>query len=281
MSRTLVIGDVLADIHVRPSGDIALGTDTPSATSITIGGAGANIAAWLAYQRIETYLAACVGRDPLAGYLIELAESAGVQCWFQSTDQVSTGTCVVIIDRDGERSMLPDSGANRHMRAPDLPLPSPVDHLHMSGYSLAHRSGAELLDFMFAFPGTTSLDLASTAIVGNTPAIQAAAHRVDVVFGTIAEFADLAQAPRAGLIVEKDGARGVRASFDSRQWDIAAPRVQVVSTTGAGDAFAAGFLCSWFRDRQDVSAALASGTALAELALSRVAAWPPARNPGE
>lgn len=281
MSRTLVMGDVLVDIHVRPAHDIAFGTDTPATTSITIGGAGANIAAWLAYQGTETHLAACVGRDPFARYLIEHAESAGIQCWFQSTGQASTGTCVVIIDQEGERSMLPDSGANQHLMPPDMaPLPH-IEHLHVSGYSLAHPFGIGLLDFMLDFPGTTSLDLASTAIVGNTPAIKEAADHVDVVFGTVAELADLDAVPSVPLIVAKDGSRGVRAFLGSGQWDVAAPTVHVVSTTGAGDAFAAGFLHGWFGDRGDIAGALASGTALAERALSRVAAWPPAREPEE
>ena len=281
MTRTLVIGDALVDIHVRPMHDIAFGTDTPAATSITVGGAGANIAAWLAYQGIETHLAACVGRDPFAGYLIEHAERAGIQCLFQSTDQASTGTCVVIIDHHGERSMLPDSGANRYLMPPNIEPQAGIEHLHVSGYSLAHPFGPSLLEFMLGFSGTTSLDLASTAIVKRTPAIQAAAQAVDIVFGTVTEFADLDEMPTGPLTVVKDGARGVKACSGSSTWDVAAPSVHVVSTTGAGDAFAAGFLHGWFSERREIATALASGTALAERALSRVAAWPPARNTEE
>ena len=281
MTRTLVIGDVLVDIHVRPTREIAFGTDTPAVTSMTIGGAGANIAAWLAYQGVHTHLVACVGRDPLAGFLTESAQSAGIACWLQSTHQASTGTCVVIIDHHGERSMLPDSGANRYLMPPNIEPQAGIEHLHMSGYSLAHPPGQALLDFLLDFPGTTSLDLASTAIVDRTPAIQKAAHGVDVVFGTVAELADLNVFPSGPLVIAKDGSRGVHAFLDTRRWEIAAPSVHVVSTTGAGDAFAAGFLHRWFVDREDIAAALASGTAVAEHALGRVAAWPPARNPEE
>jgi sugar/nucleoside kinase (ribokinase family) len=49
-----------------------------------------------------------------------------------------TGTCVVLVGPDGERTMLPDRGANDALAEADLPrdLFVPGHHLHVSGYTL-------------------------------------------------------------------------------------------------------------------------------------------------
>ena len=54
-----------------------------------------------------------------------------------------TGTCVVVVARDGARSMYPDAGANAHLSVDDLPVDllagtAPL-HLHVSGYALLSR----------------------------------------------------------------------------------------------------------------------------------------------
>ena len=69
----------------------------------------------------------------------------------------------------------------------------------------------------------------------------------------------------ATLVVTKLGRDGARATNGQRSWTCPAHPVTVADPIGAGDAFAAGFLSSWHRDR-DSEAALRAGTVAAGLA---------------
>jgi sugar/nucleoside kinase (ribokinase family) len=72
------------------------------------------------------------------------------------------------------------------------------------------------------------------------------------------------------MVVIKRGADGAVATDGSQWWSCAAHKVAVTDPVGAGDAFAAGFLSSWYRDR-DTAGALRSATVTAGLAMTAAA----------
>jgi sugar/nucleoside kinase (ribokinase family) len=281
MNDILVIGEAMVDIHVTPTAPFAFGTDTPSVNLLEPGGSGTNIAVWLTHLGANCHLIASVGDDAFGAFLTDQCHQRGVHSMFMVQANAPTGTCVVLIDQSGERSMLPDAGANRAITISPAQVMSSMHHLHVSGYSLAHPAGPSILSLLSAFPGTSSIDLASTAIIPGSSNLQQAAMLADVVFGTEDEFDCLTQAPTASVMVIKYGKRGVKAGRGTTMHHVPAPEVQVVSTTGAGDAFAAGFLTAWLADPVDLPSALNRGTKCSHIALSRVAAWPPARVSGE
>lgn len=291
MTAILVAGDAMVDILTRPSGSVAVGADTFTQTHLAPGGAGANTAAWLAFLGNETHFIAALGDDALGQVITHACRRVGVVDRSVVVPSVTSGTCIVLIDDTGERSMLPDPGANAHLpRVFPSVLPR-CTHFHLSGYALAHPGADHLVDVLRAFPGTTSLDLASTTIIEHASAMHHAVDSCDIVFGTREEFEALgasrgsastdrtSHTPR--IQVMKAGALGVTATRANDRWSIAAPDVQVASTTGAGDAFAAGFLNAWLVTPSDVDAALAGGTRCAARALRRVAAWPPGESAEE
>ena len=79
-------------------------------------------------------LYARVGDDPAGRGALAALAAEGVELRVSVDAERPTGTCVVLVDRDGERSMLPDRGANAAL-AP-APLPEDAAHVHVAGYVL-------------------------------------------------------------------------------------------------------------------------------------------------
>jgi sugar/nucleoside kinase (ribokinase family) len=159
--------------------------------------------------------------------------------------------------------MLPDAGAN------DGPLPNVEhgDHLHVVGYALLRdgprASALAAIDRARAAGVTVSVDPSSWALlrVGAIPP-------VDLLLPNAAEAALLSDHP-AGTLVTKLGPDGARWG-DAR---VPAEPVEVVDTTGAGDAFAAGFLTARLGGAGPREA-LEAGCRLAARAVAQVGARP-------
>ena len=77
-----------------------------------------------------------------------------------------------------------------------------------------------------------------------------------------------------GTVVVKCGPRGALGSRAGSVADIPARPVEVVDTTGAGDAFGAGFLLAWLAG-DPLADALTAGADTAATAVTRVGAGPP------
>ena len=102
------------------------------------GGSAANTACWLAATGRTVRLVAAVGDDAFGRAALGQLEQAGVGFAGQIVQGVATGTCVVLLDETGERTMLPDRGANDALQ-PDVveaALATGAAWLHLSGYAL-------------------------------------------------------------------------------------------------------------------------------------------------
>jgi sugar/nucleoside kinase (ribokinase family) len=268
--RVVLLGDVMTDLVARLEGPLVPASDSPARISAQGGGAAANTASWLAGLGAHAVLLGRVGDDAAGHGAADGLRSAGVDVRFAFDAERATGTVIVLVEPDGERTMVPDPGANDALAEGDLPDEafSPGAHLHLSGYTLlksgSRAAGLAALARAKAAGMTVSVDAASVGPLG-----AAGAERflgwidgVDVLFANRPEAAFLAAAPdddpqaaarvlarHSRLAVVKlgpDGAlacsatgRGERA--DAVRLDPAA----AVDSTGAGDAFAAGFLYAW------------------------------------
>ena len=211
-----------------------------------------------------------------------------------STPSRPTGTCVVLVSPDGERSMVPDPGANGEWSLADVPtdLWGPSTHLHVSGYALvnagARDAALEAVRLARHAGGTVSVDAASSGPVtrvgpstflswiAGVDVVLANADEATVLTGC-ADPADaaLALARPSRVVVVKLGADGALVATRGSD-DVDPPprrQVEVVDTTGAGDAFAAGFLPGW-RTGSDLAAALDAGNALGARVVTRQGARP-------
>jgi sugar/nucleoside kinase (ribokinase family) len=226
---------------------------------------------------------------------------------FAVDPKLATGTVIVLVEPGGERTMVPDPGANDALTRQDLPADAftPGAHLHLSGYTLlkagSRDAGLAALGMARAAGMTVSVDAASAGPLGTVGAERFLGwiDGVDVLFANRAEAAFLAGArdddavdgPRAaarvlagrcGLAVVKLGADGASAMSSAGVFEhVDALRLDpgaAVDSTGAGDAFAAGFLYGRLTGLP-VAAALRSGCALAARAVTSIGARSDPRSP--
>jgi sugar/nucleoside kinase (ribokinase family) len=231
---------------VRLSEPIAEETDTPAVTHFGVGGQAANVAAWVAELGGHARLITTRGTDAGARLVTEELEQRGVHI-LGPVVPGNTGVVVSLSERGHKRSMLTDRGVGTALSAAAISLAwfTDCDWLHLPAYSLAREPilGAAMAAARSARHANArvSLDLSSTALINAVGRADFGAIvdalEPDVLFGNEAEAALFAGQGQDRVIV-KLGAEGVRAA--GRHYP-ALPTTPVDST-GAGDAFAAGYL---------------------------------------
>jgi sugar/nucleoside kinase (ribokinase family) len=289
----VVVGDIMNDIVVRPTATVDLATDTASEIEFARGGSGANQAAWLASLGVAVRFAGRVGAGDAAAQRRAL-EDLGVDARLVEDRDVATGTVVVLVSADGERSMFTDRGANRRLGARDLDgLLEGASHLHISAYQLfeaASRPGVRALCAAAVEAGTPiSVDPATFAGVRDAggEAFFAWTAGACLLFPNLDEGRQLSGETEPEAIVDsllehyplvalKLGAAGALAgSADGHRLRVAADPASVVDSTGAGDAFCAGFLAR-FVQGAGLEECTAGAVAAAGGVVSRAGARPPA-----
>jgi ribokinase len=269
----VVIGDLMADVVAAHDAPLARGSDTAAHTRLQGGGGGGNVAAWLAHAGADVALVGRVGDDALAD--VALAGLDGVDLRVARGGR--TGVCVVLVGPDGERTMLPDAGANDALVEGDLPPDLFVagNVLYLSGYALLRPGSRPAALAAVARARETkmaiALDAASAAPLANAPGFITWAGAVDLLLANADEIEVLGDGCDARATVVKRGAGGASWTDGTRTVEVGAPAVEARDTTGAGDAFAAGFVAAW---REGPERALARGAELASRAVGLVGGRP-------
>jgi sugar/nucleoside kinase (ribokinase family) len=246
------LGDLLLDVIVRLDEPLRPGTDATALTRTGSGGQAANVAAWAASLGVEARFIGKRGDDPAASLAASELAQIGVEV-YGPVALGRNGVIVSIVGPNGERSMASDRGVAPSLSAEEL---EPVwfhgaTHLHLSGYSLmsspiegaAARAAALVRDG----GGSLSVDLASTSVIERFGATRLrgklAVLAPDVVFANEEEAGAVGSdaLPEATWAVKR-GAAGCAILQGGERQEFPAVRAMVVDTTGAGDAFAAGYL---------------------------------------
>ena len=267
----VVLGEVMLDVVASHDAPLAIASDTPARISMRPGGAGANTAAWLARAGADVTLVASVGDDDVAK--LALSGLDGVDLLVAVDKGSRTGTCIVLVAPGGERTMLPDPGANTALSIAGAESDFAEGNiLHVSGYSLmrpgSRGAALEAMDLARDAGMLVSVDPASAALLIDDPAFLHRARPVDLLLPNQDELAALGgDLPGVKEFAVKRGREGAYWSDGLKRVETPAVRVdEVVDTTGAGDAFAAGFLSVWPGDRE---AALQAGARLAAQAVAQ------------
>lgn len=288
--RCILVGDVMMDVTAIIDSDIAYASDTPAHVTLQPGGVAANTAAWMATDGSPVTIVGCIGEDAFGASIARELTALGVDVHLQTAPGERTGTCVVIVDRRRERTMFPDAGANAGLQAEAVrALFAPECHVHLSGYTLLNPAtravGLAILDLATDVGASLSLDPASAApIQAQLGFMRDLLPRFDLLLANEDESAVLSSCedPHAALevlteivptVVIKLGSRGVLARSTGMTVAQPALRHDVVDTTGAGDAFTAGFLPAWLRGTT-LAEAVTHGQRLASGAVGRVGASP-------
>lgn len=287
----VVVGDVMVDVVAAASQPIAYGSDADARVRFAGGGGGANVAAWLAHEGVLVVLVARVGDDLAGRGAVEELRAAGVDVRAAVDDDRTTGTCVVVVTPGGERTMLPDRGANDGLTPADLPDDLFVRgaHLHLSGYVLlgegSRAAGLRALALARAADMTVTVDPASAAPLRACPqfldwvrgagTVLPNADELGVLSGTLDPIDGARQIAQAvGDVVVTLGAKGAMWSDGEAVERAEAPAAGAVDSTGAGDAFAAGWIAARHVRGAGVREALAAGCAAGAAAAGRSGARP-------
>ena len=302
MNRTrpivLVVGDLVADVSIAPSEDPVHGEEIEGIISLQGGGSAANQTAWLAHLGAHVRFGGRVGDDLLGALLSRQLRDSGVQCRIVVDPHRSTGVVAALLNEEGERALVTHRSANAHLRADDIPpeLWDGVQLLVLTGYLFTHPRAAESGRALIALARErnipVALDPASHRLIARYPG---ARRFLDWTAGVTWFLPNSSEALHlTGATSERDAAAMLLELYEgvaitraasgcliaiknegrTNIAEIPSPRPVVpIDSTGAGDAFAAGFLFAWLRG-EPLDEAATSGLRLAERAVQQVGARP-------
>ncbi|KTG09216.1 sugar kinase [Haloprofundus marisrubri] len=272
MPRVICAGHVNWDVTLRvdhlpePDGEAAI-----EAQSGAGGGSAANVAGGLAGLNVATDIFGSIGDDGHgADVEAELAD-AGVDCETLVRADGPTAVKYLVVAADGRVMVLGRDGVNEAFSATDLPAErlAAADHLHLTSHD--PETAAALVDRAHEVDVSVSFDPGRR--VGDR-GFEAALDGADVVFLNDREAAaalDADLSPRGRTLVLKHGPRGAEVRTPTETYTHPGFAVDTVDTTGAGDAFAAGFLACRL-DGDNYDRALAVANACGALAASALGA---------
>lgn len=271
MSVDLVsVGVVCADVMARPVQELpARGTlGLIPVLEMHLGGLAAVTASVFSQLGGKAAFLGRVGTDGFGDYLLSSLAQKGVDTSLvKRDDALRSSATVVMIDDEGERTFLHHVGANAATCEGDMDFSRITDleakALHWGGPAIMPRLDGAPMGRVFAAAKAqglqTSLD---TCYDGNgtwLPLIEDSLASLDLIFSSYEEachytgekevegIADFYLNKGVQTAVIKLGSDGVFIKNAEERHELPAHKVNVLDTTGAGDAFCGGFLYGWLQ----------------------------------
>ena len=287
MPDILVIGSLNADLVVRAPRFPQPG-ETISGENLQIlpGGKGANQAVAAARLGTSVSMLGRVGKDTFGDFLLDNLQVNKVDSQLVQRDDASTGTAIIVVDANGQNSIVLSPGANGKVSPADvrtvsisgfklllLQLEIPIETV-LSAAQRAKESGLRVLlnpaparslpdelislpDFLV--PNETELGLLTDQTVNDISSAENASKRL---LKRGAQRIIVTLSANGALIVTKENTKHIP-SF----------RVNVVDTTAAGDAFIGGFASALLQNKS-IEEAVRYGCACGALATTKFGAQP-------
>jgi ribokinase len=287
MPDILVIGSLNADLVVRAPrfpqpGETISGDDLQTFP----GGKGANQAVAAARLGASVSMLGRVGKDNFGDYLFDNLQSNNVDTKFVQRDEASTGTAIIVVDPNGQNSIVLSAGANGKVSDTDvrtaifsdfklllLQLEIPVETVLSAAQRARERGlrvllnpapGRALPDELislpdFLVPNETELGLLTNQSLIDIPSAEKAAH---TLLSRGAQTVIVTLGANGALLVTRENTKHIP-SF----------KVNVVDTTAAGDAFIGGFASALLQNKS-LEEAIRYGCACGALATTKFGAQP-------
>lgn len=258
MNEILILGSVAVDEVVSLEQPLRAGSHNGGRSVGTrIGGGAANTAMALARAGYTARVVSAVGNDASGQEVLCTLEMLGVDIGLIRQDAACTTRSLVLLDAAGERTVV---NLARSL------VPIPEDFAHLPAACCYVRSADPSLAPVLAERRKRGL------VIAHVPPVSEGLRPADVLVGSASDldaafFAAPFERGRqvAGdalqWVVITDGANGATAYSELSMLHAPAPIIDVVDSTGAGDAFVAG-----------LAGALAQGESM-ELAMKRAVAW--------
>jgi sugar/nucleoside kinase (ribokinase family) len=221
-----------------------------------------------------------IGNDAAGSAITAEFDALGISYGEIVKEGFHTGVVICLVDPSGERTMLADNGANAGLAVSDLPALDGVDAIYLTGYApLAPLSREGVLEMVRTINSRGIPIVFDPATVGGMQGVPVKeilswCALMDTVIMNeeeaiyLSELSDCEAAlnffveitPRA--IIKRGSSGAIGLERGGQIISVAAHTSAVVDTTGAGDAFAAGFIDA-FTARRDFSHAIERASAVA------------------
>jgi len=261
--KIISLGQLVADVVVLPVDGLP-----PSGTARIVerielrgGGCGLNTASILAKLKISTGVVGKIGRDDFGNFLLDQMKNYHLDTRGVKQDRnVRTSSAIVAISPSGERSFLYAPGGNEALICEDIDwdLIARANILHIGGImKLTNLRTACVLKKAKQLGVATSLDTDWDTSGQWLKLIEDCLPHTDIFLPSLDEAQLISGKEHPDQIAEfflrygikvfvlKMGERGCFIRTPSDRFQIPAFKVKVVDTTGAGDAFVAGFLAGY------------------------------------
>jgi ribokinase len=273
MVRVVAAGHVNWDVTLRvealpePDGEARIVSQRRSG-----GGSAANAAVALAGFDVDTGLVGSVGDDENGLLAQRELDRVGVDLQgLRVVEDAETSVKYLVVDGEGEVMVLGNDGANEAVAPGDVDADyvQAADHVHLT--SQRPDTAARLAELASESGATVSFDPGRRL---DERDYVATIDRTDVLFVNDREALELleedATFPESDVsdcvVVVKHGAEGATVHAPDASLTHPGFDVEPVDTTGAGDAFAAGFIATFLEDRDDYERALEFANACGALA---------------
>lgn len=258
----LVLGDVNPDLILVGDVEPAFGQveRIVEDARLTVGGSGAIVACVASRLGLRSAICGVVGDDVFGRFMREELERRGVDVAGLVIDPDRPTGLTVVLSRPRDRAILTRTGTIADLRSDriDRSLLETARHVHVASYYLQEALRPRIPDLferLHANGATTSLDPNWDPSERWDDGLLELLSLTDVFLPNaeeatrIAEVASVEEAARSlatrtGVVVIKAGPDGAIAASGSEVVRAKAATVDAVDTTGAGDAFDAGFLAS-------------------------------------
>lgn len=285
------VGDLVEDVLVLANGHVRPGSDVFTTIERHRGGSAANVAVAICHDNGSARFVGNLGRDNLGTVLLAELAAEGVE--LDVSRRGRTGSIVVLVDEGGERSFFTDRGSSSDVRSFSPMVFSQSSAIHVPLYSLIEDPLCQTVLDMAALAARRgvpmTVDASSTAVISDlgVARVRSLLAKMDpsTLFANGAEAELLgvsASAPSSDSLVApitiiKNGADPtvVLDRKAATTTSIAVDPVEgVIDSTGAGDAFAAGYLTARFERSVDVMGSIVAAHQMARRTLLALGATP-------